>query len=352
MKRTGIARFNGIRNGYDDHQFIKLSKNPKKGFASYVTYQLAWKYMPDRRKSINKWKKEKQTCHLLYENKTTGEKLRSKPISYLIFSKYIRANDFFDYKEFNLPLWNSLWLDDSFHSFFNCQLDKNNNYFKFNNSIPQQQYGESYPIKPSIDREGHMFTSIQSQLTERIIRKRTELVSSSKGLSEDWVFDLRELINSTISLLEITLNQVYIKAKYDPLPHWKFDLNALGKKEGRRLKDKLKWVTIISGKNLNIESERLALDSLREVRNHLNHFDPPSLVITLEEAADWLNYIMDIGMILCKIRIALDIQLSISLLNFLLQKEAVFNPIDLGFSRSKLISEQYGYKSSVWKKPD
>jgi hypothetical protein len=47
--------------------------------------------------------------------------------------------------------------------------------------------------------------------------------------------------------------------------------------------EKLKWFHQIIGKNLDYESERGILRRLKEVRNHFNQFDPPFLVITLEE---------------------------------------------------------------------
>ena len=171
---------------------------------------------------------------------------------------------------------------------------------------------------------------------------------SDHSLHYDWILDLRTLINDSISLLEITLNQIYIKGKFDLQPGWTFDEEVLGDKHGRRLMDKIKWIRQISGNNLNIEAERNSLDNLRELRNHFNHFDPPSLVVTIEEATIWLNQIIDIGFIIIKIRKSLSVQISTHLINFILQKEAVFNPEPAFTERLPLDSEKTGYLSSTW----
>jgi hypothetical protein len=62
------------------------------------------------------------------------------------------------------------------------------------------------------------------------------------ALTTEWFLDLRTLVSDTVSLVEITLNQLYLKAEYDPLPGWKFDREKLGNRHGRRFKDKLAWV--------------------------------------------------------------------------------------------------------------
>ena len=49
------------------------------------------------------------------------------------------------------------------------------------------------------------------------IKARKTLVDNSQNaLHYEWVMDLRALINDTIALLEITLNQIYIKAEFYP----------------------------------------------------------------------------------------------------------------------------------------
>ncbi len=127
---------------------------------------------------------------------------------------------------------------------------------------------------------------MQSQLITRVIKSRTKLIESSNlALTDDWVFDFRTLVNDVISLIDITLMQFYIKAEYDPLPGWKFDKDIVGEKYGRRIADKFKWIHEITGNHfpMNATKEMKSFESLRKLRNHLMHFDPPSLVILLEE---------------------------------------------------------------------
>jgi hypothetical protein len=235
------------------------------------------------------------------------------------------------------------------------------NWHAFDNSAPEglavvdgstkQQYGERYPIVPKLIREGHSFTTLQPQLLYHINLSRNELILRSElALTDKWVFDLRTLINDTISIVEITLNQLYIKAEYDPLPSWTFDLNKLGSRYGRRFEDKLGWIYKITGNQLEAESFLPSCDNLRKLRNHMMHFDPPSLVITIEEATKWLNQIIDVGWLLIKIRQAIEAEISIHLINFILQKEAIFNPEKYFKNRLPLGIGNADYKSCTWQK--
>ncbi len=80
------------------------------------------------------------------------------------------------------------------------------------------------------------------------------------------------------------------------------------------------------------------------------HFDPPSLVITIEEATIWLNQIIDIGIILIKIRKAINAEISYELVNFILQREAIFSPKPTTRKRKPLKdTPESDYSSSTWK---
>ncbi len=215
----------------------------------------------------------------------------------------------------------------------------------------KQIYGEDYPITPKLTREGHTYTSLQPQLLHRIVKFRTKLINNShEGLTDDWFFDLRTLISDTISLIEITLNQIYLKAQYNPLPDWYFDAEKLGVRHGRKFEDKLGWIYKISGKHIGAESYIQNVNNLRELRNHMMHFDPPHLVITIEEATIWLNQIIDVGWFLIKIRKAVGAELSLPLINFVLQKEAIFNPESHSSVRLPLGIGNTDYASCIWPK--
>ena len=352
--RAGDTKLAGLREeGHvaksEEHKYFLFKDAPVKGANTQASFIII-EHLFGQIKSNQKWYKDKN----LYDFNWTdfgGKTQTSIKLNYLIVAKYLRENGSFSNKDFNLPEMECYWLDKSG--------DFNINFHKFDantkealtlaDGIPAAQFGENYPIKPKLDREGHIFTTLQPQLLKRIIKARKTLVENSQdALHYEWVMDLRALVNDTIALLEITLNQIYIKAEFDPLPTWTFDLNILGVKHGRRLIDKLKWIKQITNKNLNIEPERNSLDELKDLRNHLNHFDPPSLTITLEEATKWLNQIIDIGFILVKIRKTICVEISESLIDFILQKEVYFNPEPAFAERLPLDSVKGGYKTSTW----
>jgi hypothetical protein len=352
--RSGDTKIAGLREvGHTatplGHKYVIFSDKPIKGANTEAAFSIVRHFFGDKQ-SYKKWCKDKNLYTLTWPI-NNNQNQSSAQINYLRIAEYIRSNGRFNPSVFNLPDLECYWLDKS--------VDVSINFHKFDagsnqaltiaDGTPAQQFGEKYPIKPKMDREGHFFTTFQPQLISRIIQNRTTLIENSDtALHYNWVLDLRALINDSISLLEITLNQIYIKAQFDPLPQWSFDKNIVGEKHGRRLIDKLKWVRQISGNNLNIETEKNSLDSLRELRNHFNHFDPPSLVVTLEEATTWLNQIIDIGFILIKIRKTMNLPLSTLLINYILQKEAIFNPEPAFIDRLPLDSRQSGYLSSTW----
>lgn len=337
----------------DQHKFIIFSEKPKKGYNTEAGFLLVDFYFKNLKLSRDKWKKEKRTLRVNWENHNK-EKVQSLPLNYLIISEQIREFGKFEIDKFNLPPMKCFWLDHTLDIKLGYQVADHTGAMTLATGDTKNQYGEKYPINPKLQREGHLYTTFQPQLIKRIVRQRTKLIEeSNNALTDDWVFDLRGLISDTISLLDITLTQFYLKAEYDPLPQWKFDKEKLGARHGRRIIDKLKWIHQVTGNNLNIEAERESLDTLKDIRNHLMHFDPPSLVITLEEATLWLNQIIDIGMILIKMRKAIGVEVSVELVNFILQKEAVFNPSILAhFTERKPVSKSSDkdYLSSTWVK--
>jgi hypothetical protein len=330
------------------HKYILFSDNPRTGAVTDVTTILI-NYLFKNKQSITKWRKDKKLYQISWTDRNQKPD-KSRPLNYLEISKFIRENGFITKEHFNLPLIDCFWLDFT--------LDFKIDWHMFDHTAPQgltihdgiaqQQYGNNYPISPKLNREGHSYTTLQPQLLHRIIKLRNELVERSDlALTDDWFFDLRTLINDTVSIVEITLNQFYNKAEYDPLPHWKFDKLKIGDKHGRRFEDKLSWVYKISGQHLGAESYLPNVNKLRELRNHMMHFDPPSLVIPIEEATIWLNYVIDVGYLLIKIRQAIGAEVSLQLMNFILQKEAIFTPEDRFKSRLPFVKGE-DYSSSTW----
>lgn len=210
-------------------------------------------------------------------------------------------------------------------------------------------YGENFPIKPLLDREGVMYNSFHASIAKRIIKLHNDLVSKSNKISDsDWMFDLISLISSTISMLDITLNQLFIKAEYDPLPGWEFEKSVVGKRQGRRIIDKLKWVHQITGKPLdNINKERKSLLELKAVRNHTQHFDPPWFGYTIEDVSKWLNLIRDIGLLVLKIRNKIGSEGNERLYEIIALPTVKYNGYVL-FDRKRPKNNRVGYVTTTW----
>jgi hypothetical protein len=335
----------------DDHKFILFNPKARIGAVSEMSLLITNQIFKERPLSIKKWK-EFKGYHKVGWNDPNNQPQESRPVNYLIISEFIRANNYFSYDHFNLPHIECFWLDHSTDISANMHLhdDTVPNGLGIQDSTSQQQYGKNYPIKPRLIREGQSFTTLQPQLLDRIISLRKLLIEKSNlALEVSWFFDFRSLVNDAISLLDITLNQIYIKAEYDPLPHWKFDLEKLGSKVNRRFEDKLRWIYQISGRNLNAESQMTNVNCLRKLRNHLMHFDPPSLVFTVEEATTWLNQLIDVGYLLIKMRQAIGVEVSLPLIHLILQREALFNPLLHSAARLPINRIDGDYASSIWK---
>lgn len=337
----------------DNHKFIESSGSPIKGMVTLANEILIMQLFGND-KPLNKLKKDKQEYRFNYI--IDGESFQSAPLNYGIISKSIRDNGYFDNEAFSLPKNHSnfgcFWMDAIVEIGMGFHFDdgKSEQSLGIHDGTPAAQYGKDYPISPKIDREGQIITSLQPELFNRISKARLNLIENShEALTTTWVLELRSIIIDTISLIDITLNQIYIKAMYSKLDSWKFNKEVVGSKHGRRFNDKLKWIKQITGKNLNIEEERESLNNLRMIRNHMSHFDPPSLAITIEEATDWINQVIDIGVILIKMRKAIGVPISFGLVNFILQEEAIFKPISIRAKRKPLSSEN-GYRSSIWSK--
>jgi hypothetical protein len=334
-----------------EHKYILYSDKPRVGVNTEIAFRITEHYF-GKKQTRKKWKRDKNQYHI---NWIDGNKKKqsSKPINYLIIAQYLRDKGYFDCKEFNLSPLECFWLDTS--------LDVAVNWHTFDHTAPngmsifdgftKQQFGEKYPIEPKLNREGRSFTTLQPQLINRIRKLRDRLIKNSNVIvDDDWFFDLRSLISDTISLVEITLTQFYIKAEYDPMPNWTFDKESLGERHGRRFEDKLNWIYKITGNHISAELFMPSFTKLRELRNHFMHFDPPSLVLTIEEATIWLNHIIDTGFLLIRMRDAMDVNSSLALLNFVLQRDAVFNPEPHFAKRLPIGTGKADYESSNWPK--
>ena len=208
--------------------------------------------------------------------------------------------------------------------------------------------GPSFPLRPALDREGVCVSSIQLSLQQRILQLRSRLIDTSAAFdSLDWIHDLRAFLSDLVSLIDMTLHQLYIKAEYDPLPTWAFSPARLGPRHGVRLADKLRWVHEISHRSLDDSGSELSvLASLKAVRNHLQHFDPPCFCFSIEDAVGWLNAAPSVAMLAIKIRRCLGSPPSFRLLELLVAPLAAPS-----YPRSEERLPQppsVGYASSTW----
>lgn len=306
-------------------------------------------YGKGKKNSDSQWKKIKATFFVTWQKGKS--EIKSKPINYQIILNNIKVNGVFKPNLLDLPYLTEEFMDISTNTgLASHKLTPDSrpraNLLAWNRD---QFLGENYPIKPALSREGIYIESFLENLIVRIIHYRNILVKYSNNFfSFDWIFTLRDLINDSISSIDIALHLTYNKAKYNPKSNWVFDEEQLGPKYGRRLNDKLKWIYQISGNNLNIEKYQNSLELIKELRNHLNHFDPPGFCLVGEECPEILNAVVDLAMIHIHIRKALNLACSVNLINWSLQKPVIFVPQSEFKKRTSFDKNSEGYNTCKW----
>jgi hypothetical protein len=346
-----LRHFDAVIEHPNHHHYIQFSESARAGAVTESSFMVVDHFLKNIQ-NRNKWRRDHRE-YTVSQTDDKGYTVTSAPFNYLKIAQSIREQGSFNTEAFGLLPMECQWMDFTLDMSLNAQFkgpEDNADVLKILDGTPQQFYGHNYPIKPALDREGRSFSTMQPLMLKRIIRTRNKLIGNSdQSLTPDWFLDLRTLISDVVSIVEITLNQIYIKAEFDPLPGWTFNKENLGERHGRRFDDKLKWIYKISGKHLGAEKHLPAVNRLRELRNHLMHFDPPSFTLTLEEATGWLNDMIDVGYLLIAIRRALDLPLSNDLVNFILQRDAVFVPEQDFNGRNPVPTDgSAGYSSSVW----
>lgn len=229
-------------------------------------------------------------------------------------------------------------------------VDKEGGALAFQAPLP---LGDEFPVVPRIDREGHIYTTLQVHLQKSAHSLRSNLVANSDDFhSIEWLNTLRIFVADMISLIDITLHHIYTKAQYAPLPGWNFDLDELGVRHGRRLRDKISWVRQITGTPLDDAEEELrAFHRLRQIRNHLQHFDPPCFGFTLEDVESWLNCASPIARLAWKIRKRVEAPLTPSLVALIVAPDVRFTPKN-STARRIPQPENVGYRSTCWSTED
>lgn len=300
--------------------------------------------------SRSKWQKlQPQALNWWREGRDSDQKpvrhnFVSKPLSLRLFEARLDSGTF-AFEDLQLYNLQCSWLDSSVHAgpqFHVVGSDGNSLKFQMPTTL-----GPSFPLVPTLDREGYGFNSFQLMILNRISTLRERIVSHSDTYSQDtWFQDLRALISECVSLIDVTLHQLYFKAEHAPLPGWRFDSARLGPRHGRRLTDKLGWVYQITHTELNARDEISAFVVIKELRNHLQHFDPPCFCYSLEDVRDWLNATQRVALLAWKMRQAMGSPLCVPLIRLLLAPDVVFvakhpnNPripqaIDLGYGSTR-----------------
>lgn len=210
------------------------------------------------------------------------------------------------------------------------------------------------PISVKLDREGRAWTTLQREFQKRLIRQHKKLIEDSNIILEtEYLLDLRSFICDCVSLIDITLHQLYIKAEFDPAPGWVFDKDKLERacpRFGGRLKDKLKWVNIITGTMVDFSIDEInAFDEVRRLRNHFMHWDPPNFCYTGDDLRRWLNAFSKLGILLFRIRKAVGGIATVSIIEMILTPNVVLNqhPNETATPRPGL-HPGVGYASCIW----
>lgn len=322
-----------------DHQYLIFEVPPKERKTLREVALELMNFYTQKMLSRKKWQK----INPQIVNCWQGDKSwQSKPVSLFLFENYLEKNNSFDFKHFDLidPL--TYWMDSS------ISISLSSNFMKIASPFPVT-LSNNLPIRPTIDREGYIYTSMQLTIQKNIKRIVSYLVANSYNyLSVEWFDYLRFYFSECVSLIDITLNQLYIKAEYEPFPSWKFDRDYLGPRINRRMSDKIDWVFKITGNALDdAYEEKQALNRIKAVRNHIQHFDPPCFGYTLEDVSEWLNESKMIARLAWKIRKRIGASLTQPLIELLLLPDVKFVPKDQNRIRKKQ-EDDVGYKSTCW----
>jgi hypothetical protein len=213
--------------------------------------------------------------------------------------------------------------------------------------------GEDFPLVPMIDREGFAMGDMQSLVELNIVALFNEMISASHLAPHPrsgWLTKFRLFVSDCITAVEIMLHKIYLLAEYRAKDlGWNFNKLELGPRRGVRVADKLQWISKVSGKPFALRPDTHAsFKKLKELRNHLSHFDPPCFAATLVEVCAWLNQVRDIGDIIWSIRRHFRQQLSESTVALLLLPEVRFSGKVL-FDREVPEHDQtIGYGSASW----
>jgi len=307
---------------------------------------------PGEPATLKPWKRAGRIVYRWRDNK--GHVQLSKPFRWEDMCSHLHETGAYIPESFNLPTPMS-WLDQSvemsmpFHAPAVELIDRALTFM-----LPAS-FGDAFPVTPLLDREGRAFSSLQLVLLDMINDVKGRLVTESEGLfrSSGWLRDLFVYLNTVVSVVDNTLHQLYYRAKHDAATFsWSFDAQRLGVPHQGRLSKKLRWVNQITGRPLsgcNRERERFIF--IKDVRNHINHSNPPVFAFTIEDAADWLNCATDVAWLLVGIRRCMREPLCLPLVRMMLAPNVEWTPSDPGKRRVPQ-GPTVGYASSRFPRVD
>lgn len=337
-----------IKQGYKPLQFSDRPPPDRivRRLAQYILNNLKRDKKP---LSIKKWRKEKRFPIRWEENNITKQIV----ISFDDLSEHLKLFRGINREVMEFPPMICRWLDSSVAGAPVFYAPKNGEDGSLTFTFPSN-LGSNFPIVPMIDREGVAYSSLQLHLQSSLLRTWSGLIDDSHNLfslGHPWLQDLFTYLNTTISIVEITLVQLYYKAKYDSQNMgWHFDEDRMGTSITGRVEDKFRWIGQITGNPLNDAFDlQQSFKLLRKIRNHINHFDPPCFAFTIEDIADWLSRLRDIGQLLWKIREKMDAPLSDNVISLALAPGVDAIPQDPGKRRHPQ-EKDMGYASSTFEK--
>ncbi|EPZ52082.1 hypothetical protein M902_2346 [Bacteriovorax sp. BAL6_X] len=259
---------------------------------------------------------------------------QSGQVEYRFLLNHLHSRRSLDNKKFNFPHGTN-YIDTGVEMSMPQPINASDGSVKI--GLPLSELGKTFPISPVLNREGLASSNLVNTVCKNIVFLYKQLAVNSHDavkINSQWFLNFRMLINELVSVVDMTLNKMYLLAEYGQVPNWKFDKSVLGERHGRRFDDKLKWVYQITGVHLpQFKNELDSLKIVKGLRNHLSHFDPPCLSISVEELVKYANYTRDIGLVMWNLRRISNFKLSEPLIEMILLQNYDFNspyarPID------------------------
>jgi hypothetical protein len=163
---------------------------------SSVTFKIPW------------WRETRDA-----EGTVSREHLVSKPMTLRELEQHLRFNSAFRFEQFDLYDPGCPWLDDQVIIANEVRILSEKDGPAGSIALPTK-LGSAFPITPSISREGWGISSFQRAIAKRVRDLWQRLLDrSDRFFDYDWLQDLRALVSECVSLIDITLNQTYWKAR-------------------------------------------------------------------------------------------------------------------------------------------